>query len=349
MKKRILSLILAMGLCLNLAACGSKPSEPTAPSQDSGAGTGSGSAEKITVRIATQHPDDYPSSVAMLKLAEDLEEKSGGALVCDVYTNNALGGELDILDQARTGSVDIIYCSPTAATMNPKINVFDLPFLFDSYEQVEKVVTNQELMNEILGDFIDFGLRPMSAYENGLRVVSSNKKVESLADLKGLKMRVPQAPISVAIFNALGCNATPVAFNELYSALQQKVVDGQENGYPTFAVNKYYEVQDYIAETYHMWSINELFVSEVFWNKLSPELQEIVQSACEDSGAYQRNLYREMQDSCKQEAIDNGVEITCPDMAEWKEATISVYEDFYKEYPEWGEMLVEKIQACANG
>ena len=211
MKKRILSLILAMGLCLNLAACGSKPSEPTAPSQDSGAGTGSGSAEKITVRIATQHPDDYPSSVAMLKLAEDLEEKSGGALVCDVYTNNALGGELDILDQARTGSVDIIYCSPTAATMNPKINVFDLPFLFDSYEQVEKVVTNQELMNEILGDFIDFGLRPMSAYENGLRVVSSNKKVESLADLKGLKMRVPQAPISVAIFNALGCNATRVA------------------------------------------------------------------------------------------------------------------------------------------
>jgi tripartite ATP-independent transporter DctP family solute receptor len=345
MKKRILSL--ALVIVMGLTACGSKPSEP-ASTPGGGSDTSAPPAEKISVRIATQHPEDYPSSTAMLKLAEDLKERSGGILECDVYTNNALGGELDILDQTRTGSVDIIYCSPTAATMNPKINVFDLPFLFDSYEQVEKVVSNEELMNEILGDFINFGIRPMAAYENGLRVVSSNKKVESLADMKGMKMRVPQAPISIAIFNALGCNATPVAFNELYSALQQKVVDGQENGYPTFSSNKYYEVQNFIAETYHMWSINELFVSEVFWQKLTPELQEIVQTACEEAGVYQRNLYREMQDGCKQDAIDNGVEITYPDMAEWKEATASVYEDFYKEYPEWGEELVEKIRTCAN-
>ena len=187
----------------------------------------------------------------------------------------------------------------------------------------------------------------MAAYENGLRVISSNKKIESLADLKGMKMRVPQAPISIAIFNALGANATPVAFNELYSALQQGVVDGQENGYPTFTSNRYYEVQKYIAETYHMWSINELFVSDVFWQKLTPELQEIVQTACEESGVYQRNLYREMQDSSKQEALDNGVEITYPDMTEWKEATESVYTDFYAEY-DWGEELVQKILDCAN-
>lgn len=243
--------------------------------------------------------------------------------------------------------MEIIYCSPTAATMNPKINVFDLPFLFENYEQVEKVVSNEELMNEILGEFVDYGIRPMAAYENGLRVISSNKKIESLADLKGMKMRVPQAPISIAIFNALGANATPVAFNELYSALQQGVVDGQENGYPTFTSNRYYEVQKYIAETYHMWSINELFVSDVFWQKLTPELQEIVQTACEESGVYQRNLYREMQDSSKQEALDNGVEITYPDMTEWKEATESVYTDFYAEY-DWGEEVVQKILDCAN-
>ena len=337
MKKRVVSLLLALGMCFGLTACGQGDGgESTA---DNG---GSSSTETITVRIATQHPDDYPSSQAMMKLAEDLEERSGGVLQCDVYTNNALGGELDILDQARTGTVEIIYCSPTAATMNPKINVFDLPFLFENYEQVEKVVSNEELMNEILGEFVDYGIRPMAAYENGLRVISSNKKIESLADLKGMKMRVPQAPISIAI-----SNATPVAFNELYSALQQGVVDGQENGYPTFTSNRYYEVQKYIAESYHMWSINELFVSDVFWQKLTPELQEIVQTACEESGVYQRNLYREMQDSSKQEALDNGVEITYPDMTEWKEATESVYTDFYAEY-DWGEELVQKILDCAN-
>lgn len=342
MKKRVVSLLLALGMCFGLTACGQGDGgESTA---DNG---GSSSTETITVRIATQHPDDYPSSQAMMKLAEDLEERSGGVLQCDVYTNNALGGELDILDQARTGTVEIVYCSPTAATMNPKINVFDLPFLFENYEQVEKVVSNEELMNEILGEFVDYGIRPMAAFENGLRVISSNKKIESIADLKGMKMRVPQAPISIAIFNALGANATPVAFNELYSALQQGVVDGQENGYPTFTSNRYYEVQKYIAETYHMWSINELFVSEVFWQKLTPELQEIVQTACEESGVYQRNLYREMQDSSKQEALDNGVEITYPDMTEWKEATESVYTDFYAEY-DWGEEVVQKILDCAN-
>ena len=342
MKKRVVSLLLALGMCFGLTACGQGDGgESTA---DNG---GSSSTETITVRIATQHPDDYPSSQAMMKLAEDLEERSGGVLQCDVYTNNALGGEPDILDQARTGTVEIIYCSPTAATMNPKINVFDLPFLFENYEQVEKVVSNEELMNEILGEFVDYGIRPMAAFENGLRVISSNKKIESLADLKGMKMRVPQAPISIAIFNALGANATPVGFNELYSALQQGVVDGQENGYPTFTSNRYYEVQKYIAETYHMWSINELFVSDVFWQKLTPELQEIVQTACEESGVYQRNLYREMQDSSKQEALDNGVEITYPDMTEWKEATESVYTDFYAEY-DWGEELVQKILDCAN-
>lgn len=342
MKKRVVSLLLALGMCFGLTACGQGDGgESTA---DNG---GSSSTETITVRIATQHPDDYPSSQAMMKFAEDLEERSGGVLQCDVYTNNALGGELDILDQARTGTVEIIYCSPTAATMNPKINVFDLPFLFENYEQVEKVVSNEELMNEILGEFVDYGIRPMAAFENGLRVISSNKKIESLADLKGMKMRVPQAPISIAIFNALGANASPVGFNELYSALQQGVVDGQENGYPTFTSNRYYEVQKYIAETYHMWSINELFVSDVFWQKLTPELQEIVQTACEESGVYQRNLYREMQDSSKQEALDNGVEITYPDMTEWKEATESVYTDFYAEY-DWGEELVQKILDCAN-
>lgn len=181
MKKRVVSLLLALGMCFGLTACGQGDGgESTA---DNG---GSSSTETITVRIATQHPDDYPSSQAMMKLAEDLEERSGGVLQCDVYTNNALGGELDILDQARTGTVEIIYCSPTAATMNPKINVFDLPFLFENYEQVEKVVSNEELMNEILGEFVDYGIRPMAAYENGLRVISSNKKIESLADLKGM-------------------------------------------------------------------------------------------------------------------------------------------------------------------
>lgn len=340
MKKRIISLALTLAMALTLAACGgNKPA-------DTDSKDGEVSAEKIKVVIATQHTENYPSTIAMQKLADDLE--ATGMFECTVHTNSSLGGELDILDQCQTGTCDIIYCSPTAATMNPKINVFDLPFLFEDYDHVERVVTDEALFEEILGDFRNYGIVPMGAYENGLRVISTNKPINSLADMKGLKMRVPQAPISIAIFNALGANATPIAFNELYSALQQGVVDGQENGYPTFATNKYYEVNKYIAETFHMWSINVLFTSQKFMDKLTPEQQEIVTQLCKESATYQRTLYREMQDDCKQESIDNGVTITYPDMAEWKDATTSVYEDFYKENPDWGKNLVDKIAAFAD-
>lgn len=346
MKKRILSLALALVMTFSLVACGAKKETP-APA-DSGTSSSEAPAETIHIKMATQHTEDYPSTKAIYYLADLLEERSGGVIKADIYTNSSLGGELDILDQCQVGTCDVMYCSPVAASMEPRINVFDLPFQFASYEEVEKVVSNDELMEEILGGFRNFGLEPIGAYENGLRVTSTNKRIDSLADMKNLKMRVPQAPISIAIFNALGTNATPIAFNELYSALQQGVVDGQENGYPTFATNKYYEVNKYIAETYHMWSINCLFFSQKFLDKLTPELQEMAIQAGKESCEYQRKLYREMEGQCKQEAIDNGVTVTYPDMAEWKEATASVYEDFYAQYPEWGKDLVDKIAAVAK-
>lgn len=336
MKKRLVSLLLAATLCLSLTACGG--------GQQSSAGNDGG---KIIIKAATQHAEDYSTTLALMRFKEELESKSDGAFEVDVYPNGQLGTETDVVSQMQAGTVQVGYCSPTAATMNPNLNVFDLPFLFEDYDHVERVVTS-EIFDEIVAPFYDYGLRPICAYENGLRVISTtNKKIESLADLQGLKMRTPEAPISIAIFNALGCNATPISFNELYSALQQGVVDGQENGYPTIDSNKYYEVQKYIAETYHMWGSMVLFVSDKFYQTLTPEQQTLVEECLRDSGTYQRTLYREMQDSNKQHLLDNGVEITYPDMEEWRKATEVVYEDFYKDYPDL-KPIAEEIMAMRD-
>lgn len=339
MKKRFVSLTLAAVMCLSLAACGGDKQSSNSGSEESNS--------KIVIKAATQHAEDYSTTLALMKFKEELESKSNGAFEVDVYPNGQLGTETDVVSQMQAGTVQVGYCSPTAATMNPNLNVFDLPFLFEDYDHVERVVTS-EIFDEIVAPFYDYGLRPICAYENGLRVISTtNKKIESLSDLQGLKMRTPEAPISIAIFNALGCNATPISFNELYSALQQGVVDGQENGYPTIDSNKYYEVQKYIAETYHMWGSMVLFVSDKFYQTLTPEQQTLVDECLLESGTYQRNLYREMQDSNKQHLIDSGVEITYPDMEEWREATEVVYEDFYKDYPEL-KSIAEEIMSMRD-
>lgn len=344
MKKRLVAIALMTMMLFGMTACGN-----TSESGLSDSTNNSGSSEKIVIKAATQHTDDYPSTLALLKFKEDLESKSDGVFQVDVYSNGQLGTETDILSQMQAGSVQVGYCSPTAATMNPNLNVFDLPFLFEDYDHVERVVTS-EIFEDIVAPFYDYGLRPICAYENGLRVISTtNKKIETLADLKGLKMRVPEAPISIAIFDALGCNTTPISFNELYSALQQGVVDGQENGYPTIDSNKYYEVQKYIAETYHMWGSNILFVSDQFYQTLSADQQALLDECLVESGNYQRSLYREMQDENKQHLIDNGVEITYPDMQEWREATQIVYEDFYQDYPELKPVVEEIMEMRDNG
>lgn len=342
MKKRIISFLLTVSMFMGLTACGGNTSSQGGSSPNSGSG-----GSVINIKVATQHAEDYPSTIALMKFKEDLEAKSNGAFQVDVYPNGQLGTETDIISQMQAGTVQVGYCSPTAATMNPNLNVFDLPFLFEDYDHVERVVTS-EIFDEIAEPFYDYGLHPVCAQENGLRVISTtNVKIESLSDLKGLKMRVPEAPVSIAIFNALGCNSTPISFNELYSALQQGVVDGQENGYPTIDTNKYYEVQNYIAETYHMWGSLIMFISEKFYQSLTEDQQQMVYDCLLEAGNYQRTLYREMQNDNKQHLIDNGVEITYPDMQEWRDATEVVYEDFYKDYPDM-KPVVEKIIALRD-
>ncbi len=341
--------VMLLAMSLLLVACGggsSTPSNSDSSNSESSEGNagGEGEAKAQVIKFAAINNTSHPAVIAIAeKFKPMVEENSGGQLKVEIFDNAQLGGERDIIEQIQLGQVQMSYVSPVLGSVYEPVNLLDLPYLFSDYEHLDSVLDG-ELGQQILEGLPEVGLHGFSYMENGFRqITNSVKEINSLDDLKGLKIRVPEAPISVANLTALGANIVTMGFNELYSALQQGVVDGQENAYPTLAEKTLWEVQKYVAETNHMWGSFIVLGSEKWFQELSPELQQVVEEAAIEASKYQRELFREAQEKDKQALIDNGMTITTPDLAEFKEATNSVYEDFYQENPDLKD-LVEEIR-----
>ncbi|NEU32397.1 TRAP transporter substrate-binding protein [bacterium LRH843] len=343
---RFLSVMLVMMSLIVLAACGGNPSSTDPGASDS---NDQGNNEKAQViKIASVNNSTHPAVVAVREKFKPLvEENSGGKLKVEIFDNAQLGGERDTIEQIQLGQLQMAIASPVLGSIYKPINLLDLPYLFEDYKHLDTVLDG-ELGQEILDGLPEVGLHGFSYMENGFRqITNSVREINNLDDLKGLKIRVPEAPISVANLTAIGANVVTMSFNELYSALQQGVVDGQENAYPTLVEKKLWEVQDYVAETNHMWGAFVILGSEKWYQQLSPDLQEVVNQAAKEASLYQRELFRESQEADKQTLIDNGMTITTPDLTEFNEAANSVYEEFYKENPELAE-LVKKIRSMGD-
>lgn len=338
-----LSIALILMIAASLAACGKNESNPSTPAQ--GGGSAEKPAEKVIIKFAGVNNAEHATIRAINeKFKPRVEELTEGRVEVQVFDNSQLGGERDLMEQLQSGLLQMSYISPIFATVDPAINVMDLPFLFEDEAHVDKVVEGQ-LGKDLLKDLPDKGLIPLGYFENGFRVITNSKHpINSLADIKGLKIRTPQAPISVAIFEALGANVTPLSFGELYSALQQKVVDGQENAYNTVASSRFFEVQQYVAETNHMWGCFVVMASGKWWNTLDKDMQTAIETAAAEAAAYQRQIFREQSAGSKAQCEEAGMEISYPDAAELRQAVAPVYENFYKEYPQYKDIVVQ-IQA----
>lgn len=301
-------------------------------------------APKIVLKFGGVNNSTHPAIRAMNEVFKPrVEELTGGRVEVQVFDNAQLGGERDMMEQLQAGVLQMAYISPIFATVDPAINVMDLPFLFANAEHVDKVIDGGIGM-DLLKDLPAKGLVPLAYYENGFRVVTNSRKpIVSLTDLKGMKIRTPEAPISVAIFSALGANVTPLSFGELYSALQQQVVDGQENAYNTVASSRFFEVQKYVTETNHMWGSYVVMASSKWWNTIDKEAQEAIRTAALESSKYQRELFRSQTADSKNMCIEGGMEVSVPKIDEFRAAVSTVYDDFYKQYPQY-KQIVEQIQ-----
>lgn len=294
-----------------------------------------------TIRLA--HGLDVSHSVhkAMVKMGEDLKENSNGKLQLEIYPNQQLGTERQILELLQIGSLDMTKVSvATLENFAPKIGILGLPYLFKDREHLFKVLDG-DIGQQLLEDGQKYWLKGLGFYDAGSRSFYTKKKpVEHPNDLKGQKIRVMESVTAMDMVRSLGGSPTPISWGELYTSLQQGVVDGAENNPPSFYLSRHYEVCKYYSLNEHTFSPDVLVAGTNFWDKLSVEEQVWLKEAVENSIAYQRVLWADAEAEALREVQKAGVEIIRPNKEPFSKLSESLY-DNYKENKELYTLIQE--------
>lgn len=230
-----------------------------------------------------------------------LEQESKGTLSCDIYTDNVLGSERELLEGCQFGNYDIVLATnATVASFENDIFCLDIPWLFDNKQQVYEVLDGP-LGDRLADGLEESGFKLLQWQENGFRTLSTNKPINDMSDLKGVKIRIMENELQLQQWKDYGANPTPMAFTELFTALQQKTVDAQDNGAELTWQTKFYEVQSHYTYTKHIYSPYLILMSKDKFDGLTPEQQEIVLKVSDEAVAYERQRC----DEYEQTALDN--------------------------------------------
>ncbi|NEU31572.1 DctP family TRAP transporter solute-binding subunit [bacterium LRH843] len=353
MKKR-LSFLFMILLVLVLAACGGGNSQPSGTStespkkeeSDAGKEAASGEFEKMTIALGHSTADNDTSHYhqGSLKFKELVEEATGGNVTIEIHANGSLGGEREMTEAVQIGTLDMVLTSSgPVGNFAPKSNAFDFPFLFRDKEHAYAVLDG-ELGDEVSAQLEEVGIKVLAWAENGFRNMTNSKHpIVNPEDIKGMKIRTMENQVHLSAFEAYGAAPTPMAFTELFSAMQQGVVDGQENPLAVIMPNKFPEVQGYLTLSEHIYSPAPLLISKAKFDSFSPELQEVFLEAAAEMRDWERNFCTEMDEQFIQTALDEGMEIVKQDEFNYDaffEATQSVYEQYKNEYGEFHEKIL---------
>jgi tripartite ATP-independent transporter DctP family solute receptor len=267
-------------------------------------------AETIKVKVAHVDTVEHPKHLAFLKFKKLVEERSEGRLDVTVFHGGQLGDERENIEGAQLGTVHLACVSNgVMVPFSQKFMLLDIPFLFEDYEQARAIIDSkgQALLFEGLNDI---GLVGLAIWEQGYRNISTSKKaIRSLDDIEGLKIRTMEAPLHVTAFRGLGSNPTPMSFSQLYTSLQQGVVDGQENPLYVLTQEKFYEVQDYVVLTRHIYDPMPVIASKKWMDSLPPDLQQIVIEAMVEVTSYEREVAEALVEQAAKELPGLGVEV----------------------------------------
>lgn len=268
------------------------------------------------------------------KFAQLIHEKTDGQVNVDLFPNGQLGSEQDTVSSASMDMLDLSVLAINNITpFSPTVGVLTLPYVITGPEDA-KVLTQGEIGEELTENTIrDAGVRILSWAYSGCRVLSnSSKPVASPDDLSGLTIRVPRNEIMIASYQEWGVNPLPMAWSETFTALQQGVVDGQDNPYITINAMKFYEVQDYITDICYVFSLEPLIMSESKFQSLSPDMQELVLEAGRETTAYSYDYLLDSEEAIKQTLVEeHGMQIIEPANGEqeWIERATSIWPRFY--------------------
>jgi len=278
-------------------------------------------AATYSFKYGNNLPLAHPLNVRAQQFADRIAKESDGQIEIKIFPNNQLGGDTDMLSQVRTGGITFFTPSSLViATLVPVAAINAVGFAFADYDQVWRAMDGK--LGAYIRQAIDkAGLHAFEkVWDNGFRqMTTSGKPIETAADLAGLKIRVPVSPISVAMFSALGASPTSLQFSEVYSALQTKIVDAQENPLPIIQVAKLYEVQKSCALTNHIWDGFWFIANGRAYNGLPDNLRKIVSDAINDAGVQQRGDIRALNDSVQKDLQSKGLLFTTPGPASFRE------------------------------
>ena len=337
--KKIFALALSLSMSLSLAACGGGNNNNGGSAGSNGGGSSAGSsggapvstpASSVTLKLGFSTNEEDPRALGAKQFKEEVEEKTGGAVIVELYPSGQLGGDADLINSIAldSGTVDIIITDASNfATYEPKMGISALPFQFADFDEAWAFM-DSDIEAEAEAGLIPQNMRVLAHYCNGFRCVTNSKgPVNSPDDMKGMLIRTPENPVIMATMTAMGANPQPLAFNELYQALNQGTYDAQENPIPVIYNNNLYEVQEYLSVTNHIYSGMCFTIAETSWNKLSADQQAIVEAAAKASADYDRQLNKQMTDDLVSSLEAAGMKINNPDLAPFAEATASVLTD----------------------
>lgn len=328
MKKKIALLLIGVLLVTSLlSGCGSSPKE-TANSSKDPAKTSS-SDDKFVLKLSHTQNETAPVVKGLFELEKAVEERSGGRLQIEVYPNGMLGDTAEMVTQALTGSnVGFMVDAGRFSDFLPEIGILNAPYLFSTYEEGKKIVST-DLFKGWSEQLTEQGYRILSFnWYEGDRNFVTNKEINSMADLKDLKIRTGATPEWIATLNAFGAKPTALPQSEVYSGIQSKVVDGADQQTITVYGAKLYEIAKYYTKTGHYQLMIGLCVSDTWFNKLPEDLKNILVEESFKAGEYASQITLDVIDTMEEEMVEKGLIINDTiDLAEFKEAGETVYRD----------------------
>lgn len=351
MKKWVnrLSAGIVVSSMLVLSACGgggnqAAPStaQPEAPKEQAA----DSNIKERTIKAGIGLNEDHPQGQGLKKFAELVAEKSGGKIEVQNFYAAQLGDDQKMTEALKGGlqEITIPSTSPLVGTVK-EYAIYDFPFLFNTGEEADKVLDGP-VGQQLLDKLPEHGLIGLTYWENGFRNLTNSKRpVEKAEDFQGLKIRTMQNEVHLEAFAKLGANPTPMAFSEVFTALESKTVDGQENPLATIESNKFFEVQPYLSMTQHVYTPFVFLVSKKFWDQLSDEEKAILKDSAIEAGKYQRELNRSVNGEALERLKAAGMqvnEVTAEEKAKMNEIIKPVIDKFAVEI---GEDLVKQLYA----
>jgi tripartite ATP-independent transporter DctP family solute receptor len=287
--------------------------------------------EKIIIKAGHGLTEYSAMHQGFLKFKEVLEDISKGQFEVKIYPNQQLGGDRELIEGSQLGNVTVAAAtSAVLGAFDEDYFILDIPFMFASRKEVFTAFDGK-LGQNLLSNLEKINLIGLGFWENGFRnLTNSRNPVRTADDVKGLKLRTMENAIHLAIWKTLGANPTPMAFGELFTALQQKTVDGQENPFGQIYDNKFYEVQSYITKTQHIYQPLITFINKDFFYELSPENQNLVKIAMNIATEHQRNIAEQLDDECAEKIRSMGcdiIELTPEQRDTFRRAVIPVISD----------------------